>query len=188
MSAAESAEFDPFAKALCPIEEEYAEFEDDPHAAESLLIEAEAILSELFCLQRPRDAFDGAVSGAKAVSTGVAMGLTSMVLTPFWGASREGVLGLTKGLGTGVAGAAVSVLTGAMVGTAQVTRGVLNTAECVAETVRGKVYDRDEGIWKEDAIYSLPDEAAHVLLFEMIADDESREQQSCGILSIFLLH
>ena len=177
-----SQEFDPLARALCPIDDDYDDSLDDPHGAESLLIEAEAILSELFCLRRPRDAFDGAFSGAKAVSTGVAMGLTSMVLTPFWGASREGVLGLAKGLGTGVAGGMLSMVTGAMVGSAQVTRGVLNTAECVAETVRGKVYDRDEGVWKEDTIYSLPDEAAHVLLFEMIADSEAQqEQDSCGI-------
>lgn len=46
---------------------------------------------------------------SRSVTTGIAIGVLSLVLNPVWGFSREGTPGLAKGLGVGLLSATTLV-------------------------------------------------------------------------------
>lgn len=54
----------------------------------------------------------GAVAGGKGFVTGIAGGMTDLVIQPYKGAAKEGAVGAAKGLGKGTAGFVSKVLSG----------------------------------------------------------------------------
>jgi len=120
-----------------------------------------AVLGSVFSVRKPRDAIAGTSSGLKTVFKGVGLGLASLVAQPYLGAKHDGAKGFVKGIGAGVATCAASTVTGTVIGTGQIVRGVVNTPNAVVQKARGQVWSSENRKWERDW-YSLPEEAAEV--------------------------
>ena len=116
--------------------------------------------ASLFSTRRPKNASAGMSSGLKSVAKGVGMGVVGLVAAPVIGAKENGAKGFVAGLGAGLVGAVALPVYGAAVGTVQLTRGLLNTPEAMAERARGKVWDEDTRAW---VCYDLNEEARTLL-------------------------
>lgn len=121
-----------------------------------------AAIGTVFDTKKPRDVVAGTSSGLKTVTKSIGLGLASLVAYSYMGAKQSGTKGLVKGVGVGMATCTASVVAGTAVGTAQITRGVLNTPRAVVSAARGRVWNVEKRRWEVDW-YSLPEEAAEVL-------------------------
>jgi hypothetical protein len=117
-------------------------------------------MGQMFSTRKPRNLQAGVASGVKSVAKGVGMGMVGLVAAPVLGAKEAGVKGFFTGLGAGILGAVALPAYGAIVGAVQVSRGVLNTPEAIAERSRGKIWDEDSRSW---VTYDLPGEARDIL-------------------------
>eukprot|EP00884_Botryococcus_braunii_P015416 jgi/Botrbrau1/2558/Bobra.0079s0044.1 len=104
-------------------------------------------IHEIFSLRKPKDLKAGLASGGKSILKGVAGGLATLIAAPALGAYEQGALGFAKGVGAGIAGAALLPVIGVTVGVAQAVRGGLNTPEAILESRRGKFWDQDRREW-----------------------------------------
>ncbi|KAK9171019.1 X-domain of DnaJ-containing family protein [Cryptosporidium meleagridis] len=123
----------------------------------SLLYGDEGVLGGLFSTRRPRDAMAGFSSGMKTVGKGVAAGVATLVAAPVVGAATEGVSGFFKGMGAGLVAAVALPVTAVGVAGYQMARGVANTPEAIAESNKGRKWDKKNRQWIE-YYYSLDDE------------------------------
>lgn len=128
--------------------------------AESAMIQA--VLGSVWSCRKPRDVVAGTSSGLKTVARGVGLGLTSLVALPYMGAKNGGAKGFVKGVGAGVVTCAASTVTGTVVGTGQIVRGVYHTPNAIMQKARGQVWNASDRKWERDW-YSLAEEEAEVL-------------------------
>eukprot|EP01056_Protomagalhaensia_sp_Gyna25_P003040 Protomagalhaensia_sp_Gyna_25__3039@NODE_27_length_7410_cov_874_798263_g19_i0_p2_GENE_NODE_27_length_7410_cov_874_798263_g19_i0NODE_27_length_7410_cov_874_798263_g19_i0_p2_ORF_typecomplete_len597_score135_10DnaJX/PF14308_6/7_1e03DnaJX/PF14308_6/7_2e36DnaJ/PF00226_31/3_5e03DnaJ/PF00226_31/4_7e25ATG_C/PF09333_11/7_6e10ATG_C/PF09333_11/1_6e04SBDS/PF01172_18/6_2SBDS/PF01172_18/1_9e02Sporozoite_P67/PF05642_11/0_32Pam16/PF03656_13/0_49Pam16/PF03656_13/6_3e03_NODE_27_length_7410_cov_874_798263_g19_i0561 len=108
--------------------------------------QSELSFTTLFGNTQTRNVGDGLLSATGSVVKGVAFGAGSLVAAPVVGA-REGWAGALKGLGMGLAGAVVYPVVGAAVGVAQISTGVVNTAQGYDAKNRNKRLDTKTGEW-----------------------------------------
>ena len=73
------------------------------------------------------------------------------------GAKEEGTRGFIKGLGLGVFGCIAATSTGAIVGSVQITRGLLNTPAALVSMSRGKIWRSADREWVENT-YSIEED------------------------------
>ena len=71
-------------------------------------------------------AISGFVDGGVAAFTGIASGVTGVILRPMEGAQREGTVGFLKGVGKGIAGVAVKPVLGVTDGVTSIVQGISN--------------------------------------------------------------
>lgn len=141
---------------------EVARWEEQTAREQAELEMIKAVLGSVFSVRKPRDFIAGTSSGLKTVARGVGLGLASLVAQPYIGAKTGGARGFVKGVGAGVVTCAASAVTGTVVGTGQIVRGVVNTPSAVVQRARGQVWNSERRVWEQDW-YSLPEEAAEVL-------------------------
>ena len=101
----------------------------------------------LFSTRKPKDAKAGISSGLKSIGKGFAAGAVSLIAAPLAGAKDEGAKGFFKGLGVGVATAVALPVTGIVVGTMQIGRGVANSGEAKKSGQMGKTWDEENREW-----------------------------------------
>mmetsp|Transcript_13426 Transcript_13426/g.48849 ORF Transcript_13426/g.48849 Transcript_13426/m.48849 type:complete len:561 (-) Transcript_13426:136-1818(-) len=142
----------------------------------TLTAEQQAAASEgfnmLFSTRRPRDAAAGVSSGLKSIVKGVIAGAATLVAAPVMGAQQEGLKGFGKGLAAGVAGAVALPVTGAVVGTAQIARGVYNTPDAIASSMDGKTWDSEERVWTSDGVNARYKKAFEAPSNQLVLDDK----------------
>ncbi|CAD7704560.1 unnamed protein product [Ostreobium quekettii] len=121
---------------------------------------AQVDFNDLFSLRRPRDARAGFASGLKSIAKGLVGGTASLVAAPVVYSQQEGWKGLGKGLAVGVATAVVLPVTGAVVGTTQMLRGLVNTPEAIYEAaVNGRYWDNVKREWVDEPPMPLVEQA-----------------------------
>ena len=139
-------------------------------------MEAEDI-GEILPIRKPKHIAEGTASGLKLAAGGFVAGAVALVAMPVMGA-REGAkngngtyksaakgaakgaaIGMAKGVGSGV----VLPVVGAVSGTAQISRGAVQTPFAVHGTIKGKQWDKESRTWKH---YSLPEEIEAVTAAE----------------------
>ena len=101
----------------------------------------------LFSTRKPKDAKAGLSSGLKSVGKGFAAGAVSLIAAPAAGAKEEGVKGFFKGLGVGLMTAVALPVTGVVVGTMQVGRGVANSGEAKKASQMGMTWSEEKREW-----------------------------------------
>lgn len=108
---------------------------------------------------RPRDALDGVGSGLKVAGAGIVAGAGALVVAPVVGAREEGVAGFFTGIAKGIAGAVGLTVAGAVAGTTQIVRGVVNTPEAIQQAQAGRRWDAETGVWVDDTCNLRAEEA-----------------------------
>uniref|UniRef100_A0A7S0FAW9 J domain-containing protein n=2 Tax=Pyrodinium bahamense TaxID=73915 RepID=A0A7S0FAW9_9DINO len=141
--------------------EEVARLEEQIAREEAELAMTKAVLGSIFSVRKPRDVVAGTSSGLKTVAKGVGLGLASLVAQPYIGAKTGGARGFIKGVGAGTLTCVASAVTGTVVGTGQIVRGVVNTPNAIVQKARGQVWNTEERKWETDW-YSLPEEEMEV--------------------------
>lgn len=134
----------------------------------------------LFSTRKPKNMTAGISSGLKSVGKGIAAGAVSLVAAPVAGAKEEGVSGFLKGLGVGVATAVALPVTGLVVGTIQVGRGVANMGEAKKGKQAGKTWDEEKREW---IFYKLDEEAAETTKFIEQLEKEAGNMASGSAVS-----
>lgn len=104
-------------------------------------------LGDLFALKRPKNVVSGTVHLVRNVLTGVAVGVTSLVVAPALGAREDGARGFASGLAKGVAMCVIMPVAGALTGVGQFCRGIGNTPTAVSAKSRGMQWDRETARW-----------------------------------------
>jgi curved DNA-binding protein CbpA len=107
-------------------------------------------VNDVFSLRKPKDLAGGVSSGLQSIGKSVLMGASALVAAPIVGARTEGAAGFAKGLGLGVASAAILPVVGASVGAVQMVRGACATPEAMANTRAGKRWDSRARRWVAD--------------------------------------
>jgi vacuolar protein sorting-associated protein 13A/C len=79
-------------------------------------------------MQKPKNILQGLEKGGKAVFHGFKEGITGVFLQPYENAKKDGVLGLVKGAGKGLAGLVVKPVTGIIDFASKTTEGIKNNA------------------------------------------------------------
>ncbi|KAG8459179.1 hypothetical protein KFE25_005690 [Diacronema lutheri] len=130
-------------------------------------------LGDLFALKRPKNVVSGTVHLVRNVLTGVAVGVTSLVVAPALGAREDGARGFASGLAKGVAMCVIMPVAGALTGVGQFCRGIGNTPTAVSAKSRGMQWDRETARW---VYYNLKEEADKVLS----VDEQSLLGKSAG--------
>lgn len=115
-------------------------------------------LNDFFSLRKPKDAKAGLASGLKSMGTGVCAGVLGLIVAPIVGGCKEGAKGALCGLCAGLVGAVVLPVTGAVIGSTQIIRGIINTPEAIIESGKGKIWNHDKREWTEWHVLALPDE------------------------------
>jgi len=114
--------------------------------------DASAAVQEIWDKSRPKNVFDGLVSGIGYTAGGVASGVGAIVAGPIIGAKQNGFAGFFGGLATGaVAGAGLAV-GGVVVGVTQIGRGFVNTADQMNQGPN-MVWDTTNRVWVDDTVY-----------------------------------
>lgn len=134
-------------------------------------------LEELLKSSRPKDALAGIGSGLKIAGMGLVSGAATLVASPVLGAKNDGVGGFFSGLATGVAGAVGLSAAGAVVGVAQVARGIANTPEAINKRKAGHIWDAEQGKWIPDTC-DLRKELEQALADDSEEDDSADEADS----------
>jgi curved DNA-binding protein CbpA len=112
--------------------------------------EAASAMESVINSSRPRDAFDGTVSGLKVAGASVLAGGALLVAMPVVGAKEDGVSGFAGGLVKGTLGGLALAGGGLIAGATQVVRGVANTPEAISQVQLGKRWDPEVGAWVDD--------------------------------------
>jgi len=159
--------------------EEAARLEEEQERMMAELSMYKNILGTVFSCRKPRDVISGTSSGLKTVARGVGIGLASLVAQPYLGAKAGGVKGFAKGVGAGIATCAASTVTGTVVGTSQIVRGVVNTPGAIVRAARGQVWNAEKRCWEDDW-YSLPEEEAEVFGSSEKAKEAGGTDESAG--------
>eukprot|EP00927_Polykrikos_kofoidii_P039945 TRINITY_DN34227_c0_g1_i1.p1 TRINITY_DN34227_c0_g1~~TRINITY_DN34227_c0_g1_i1.p1 ORF type:complete len:901 (+),score=179.97 TRINITY_DN34227_c0_g1_i1:130-2832(+) len=124
---------------------------------------------------RPRDALDGMSSGLKAAGAGVLAASAFLVALPVLGAREEGIPGFLTGMAKGVGGFCALSIGGAVAGTTQMVRGLVNTPEALKQIQAGnKRWDAENGSWVDDTC-DLRAEAAAAATVESDCDASDDE-------------
>ena len=124
-------------------------------------------LAEILPLRKPKHLVDGTASGLKLIVGGAIGGAVGLVAMPALqmreGAKAGGAKGAAKGFAAGLAqgavGAVAMPLAGAVSGTGQIIRGVVQTPYAVSGAMNGKQWDKEARTWRH---YSLPQEEEEV--------------------------
>ena len=124
---------------------------------------------ELFSTRKPKDLKAGASSGIKSLCKGIFGGVSSLVVAPVLGAQQNGFSGFCQGLAQGLMGAVALPVAGAAVASLQVGRGLINSAEAIAESSGGKDWDQEKREWY---FYNLEEETAKVRALCEFSDDD----------------
>jgi len=123
------------------------EVQGEPTMVDGEVEEAKQVFDSLFSTRRPKDGWAGLASGLKSIVKGTAAGIASLVVQPIAGAQQGGVGGFVTGLATGVASCVALPVTGLCVGTYQMGRGVVNSAEAVKNTKQGMLWNPETRVW-----------------------------------------
>jgi hypothetical protein len=107
-------------------------------------------VNDVFSLRKPKDFAGGVSSGLQSIGKSVLMGASALVAAPIVGARTEGAAGFAKGLGLGVASAAILPVVGASVGAVQMVRGACATPEAIGNARAGKRWDSRARRWIAD--------------------------------------
>eukprot|EP01127_Copromyxa_protea_P000018 TRINITY_DN10018_c0_g1_i1.p1 TRINITY_DN10018_c0_g1~~TRINITY_DN10018_c0_g1_i1.p1 ORF type:complete len:2161 (-),score=353.61 TRINITY_DN10018_c0_g1_i1:18-6164(-) len=89
--------------------------------------------------KKARHATEGLAMGLRDFSAGVYKGVTGMVLDPTRGIQEEGTIGFFKGLGSGMAGAIVKPMVGAIDLVTRTTEGISGTATTIVNEAKVRV-------------------------------------------------
>ncbi len=145
-----------------------------PTSSDSAAVATESDLDfEIFSTRRPRNLIAGISSGGKSVAKGFFGGIFGLVSAPLMGGRENGFQGFCAGLASGFVGAIALPVTGALVATMQVGRGLLNTAEEVMERSNGKDWDQEKREWY---LYDLPADVERVRLLDEFDDPETARE------------
>mmetsp|Transcript_31472 Transcript_31472/g.69763 ORF Transcript_31472/g.69763 Transcript_31472/m.69763 type:complete len:290 (-) Transcript_31472:169-1038(-) len=112
-------------------------------------------LSKLYTTSKPRDVFDGTLTGFGNVVRGSLAGLVGGLACPFIGAQKGGLVGFVVGtIGGGFLGFGMAAA-GAVTGLQQAVWGIGNTFDAIKQTRHGMIWDADKREW---VLYSLDDD------------------------------
>ncbi|KAL4505260.1 hypothetical protein ABPG72_016327 [Tetrahymena utriculariae] len=106
-------------------------------------------------LKKPQNVVDGTVQGVTSIFSGVAKGITGVLVNPFEGAKKGGALGLLKGVGLGFAGLIAKPVSGVLDAASSITGGIKNTIALGDEKANEtrlrnpRVFYGREGFYKE---------------------------------------
>lgn len=101
--------------------------------------------------------------------------MASLVAQPVVGAQQHGFAGFLTGLATGVATAVALPVTGLGVGVYQVGRGLVNSAEAIASSSKGMIWDEEKREWY---FYKLDEEAEQVE--ELLKQQAKKKGETSG--------
>ncbi len=79
-------------------------------------------------MKKPKNVLQGLQQGGKAVLHGFKEGITGLFTQPYENARKEGLLGLVKGAGKGLAGLVIKPVTGVIDFASKTTEGIKNNA------------------------------------------------------------
>ncbi len=79
-------------------------------------------------MKKPKNVLQGLQKGGKAVLHGFKEGITGLFTQPYENARKEGLLGLVKGAGKGLAGLVIKPVTGVIDFASKTTEGIKNNA------------------------------------------------------------
>ncbi len=113
-----------------------------------------------FSSNTPKDIISGTSSGIKNISKGILGGIGSLLVLPIYGAKDDGLAGLIKGVGLGLCGSILLPISGTIMGSVQILRGIYNTPEAIYSKIDGKIWDNENKKW---ILYNLKDESKKIL-------------------------
>jgi hypothetical protein len=131
-------------------------------------------LSHLFITRRPRDALDGIKCALHNAIRGTFYGLAVAIGSPFALYSKFGFVGLLSGAVVGGVLGMILPVTGAIVGSYQLLRGLYETPRAIVEdTFHCRIYDEDGRLWVD---YRLDDDIEEIRKSMEVEREREREE------------
>lgn len=148
---------------------------------------------------QPTNALTGVFTGMKEFGEGLAEGVAGIIVQPVRGFQQEGALGIAKGMGKGIIGAAVKPVVGTLDLVQRLTEGVSNTAAptVLMRRLRYPRFIAEDGLLRSydaqnstamNILHSIENSAfAHEAYWGYIMVSKSRENNSSSLIGWVLI-